>query len=197
MVRGYAGVNITATPYGVDRLGRFLTAERRKARRTAATYAKRHGLDQLTGPAAAAVKAAIRDRAQERRDAGELFDVQDLAVAEAIRRELDRQHIDLQHLPEVEDGFDLPGRPLGATAIPDGIEIFAIIPRPYKAGAAAAAWVASKDVIYELREWDARHGYDPKIPGGNLDFDEWARRQAITARITTRGDIYRAALEAL
>lgn len=195
MVTGHVRVNITATASGAYRLDRFLTAEKRKAGRAAEAYAKRHGLDQLTGPAAAAVKAQIRDRAQARRDAGKLFDIQDLAVAEAVRRALDARGLDLDHLPEVEAGFDLPGRPLGASGIPFGVPMNATIPRAYFAGVAAAAWIASKPVIYKLREWDERHGYDPTVPGGLLTADEWAARQEITSQITTRGDIYREALE--
>ena len=197
MVKGHVRVNITATPRGAYRLDRFLTAEKRKARRAAEAYARRHDLAQLAGPAAAAVKASIRDRAQARRDALKLFDTQDLAVAEAVRRELETLGLDLANLPETEAGFDLPGRPLGASGIPGGVEMAATIPRSHFAGVAAAAWLASKPVIYELREWDQRHGYDPTVPGGLLTPDQWAARQEITSRITTRGDIYRRALETL
>jgi hypothetical protein len=197
MVRELVPVNLTVTRQGTERLARFLAGEKNKAKRAAAAYADRHRLAELDGPAAAAIRAAIRDRRLSRRQAGRLFDTQDAAVAEAVRRELISRGIDPDNPPEFEPGYDLPGRPLGAAGIPFATTVNASIPRSYAAGVAAAAWYASQDTIRELREWDRRNGYDNTVPGGLLSPAQWAQRQKITARIVTRGDVYRAAIEAL
>src|SRR2546423_841140 len=172
MVSRDTPINIAVTHFAHKQVARFVAAEKRRARRTAEAYARRHHLAELaevrTAAAAAQVrviKTAIRDLHRARREAGRLFDTTDLAVSEAIRRELLARGLAPDAPPPpppAETGRSLQGRPLGGSTTYTPARINARIPATYAAGVAVAAWQAEgcREAWHELVEFDELHQYD-------------------------------------
>jgi hypothetical protein len=151
-------VTIAVTVAGKEAVDALMREHEERQAATARAYARRHRLDELEGPAAAAVKAAIRDRANERRTRRILLDRLDPLVSEAVARELERRDID-PHAPqpEIERGADLPGRWLGAVNPGYPERISALIPAVFVLAARAEAWRISAPWIRALREWAKAH----------------------------------------
>ena len=179
-----------------QRVDLLVATHKYRAERTADAYRRRKSFHLLTLTEQRKVTAAIRDNARKRRAAGKLLDTQDVLLTEAVRHELIRRGLDPQCPAELEPGADLPGRWPGVGDRLATERISASIPRAYMLAVTAEAWRLSAEHIAGIKAWDYEH---PEYNGfrSSVEPEALAEREALASRLTSPGDIYRDALDAI
>lgn len=171
-----------------ERLDERLAAERARRREIFAAPEWRP-----TSPMSSSDRAALSGRARahlaDLRERGELLDTIDVLMRHAVQAELDRRGW-LRRWPPVPAQAP-QGRWPGSIAAGWPLALSASVPVRLAEQVRAGCWHTSKDAIEALRRWRDRH------PGVITRFNDpllWEEYEALAAKVTTPGRVWRAAL---